>query len=97
MRIESVGDATLKVTYMEVTGEGRAHFGQDGSCARKNLAPGVVCSFGVTFTPPADGAAAQATLVIHHNVGAHPTRVALHGEASTPPTEVTPSEFPTNG
>ncbi|MBB5630462.1 hypothetical protein [Sphaerisporangium krabiense] len=97
VRIESVGDATLKVTYMEVTGEGRAHFSKDGGCERKNLAPGVVCSFGVTFTPPSDGAAVQATLVIHHNVGAHPTRVTLKGEASNVPTEAPPSEFPTDG
>jgi len=98
VRIESVGDATLKVSYMEIRGNGKAYFSQDGNCARKNLAPGVSCSFGVSFTSPAEGGTTQATLVIHHNVGAHPTLVTLRGEGTAQqPTDTPTTALPANG
>ncbi|MEU9884201.1 hypothetical protein [Sphaerisporangium sp. NPDC051011] len=97
--IKSVGDAILKVTYMEFRGAGKAYFTQDGSCERKNLASGVSCSFGVNFTSPPEGGTVTATLVIHHNVGADPTTVNLRGEAPIPtdPPTTDPSPLPSDG
>ncbi|MEV6987235.1 hypothetical protein AB0M95_39075 [Sphaerisporangium sp. NPDC051017] len=99
VRIESVGDATLKVTYMEIKGAGRAYFTADDNCAHKNMAPGVVCSFGVTYTAPASGGIVEARLIIHHNVGADPTTVNLRGEAPIPtdPPTTDPSPLPSDG
>lgn len=98
VHIESVGDATLKVTYMEIKGDGKAYFSHDATCERKNLAAGVSCSFGVSFSAPAEGGTTQATLVIHHNVGAHPSLVTLRGEgAAQQPTDTPTATLPSNG
>jgi hypothetical protein len=80
--VQNLGDRPLKIYDIEVDGNDPGNFIPDPEqkCANRTLRPNEYCSFEVTYSPPAEGKAKAARLVINQNLPGDPTFVSLSGE-----------------
>ncbi len=84
--LTNTGTATLTVAGAALGGPNGEEFAKTGdTCSAASVAPGATCTFAVTFTPTAAGAA-SATLTVNDNAPGGSQTVALSGTGvATPP------------
>jgi hypothetical protein len=78
--IKSTGERLLRTYAFEFEGEAAGDFSHGSECEGRYLRKGEECRFSVDFSPSGSGGTRKANLLIHHNVGAFPTTVAVEGE-----------------
>ena len=82
--VSNVGTVPIEVFEPEITDDPTGSFSVDRDCAAQELAPGDSCSFSLTYAPQSDQPA-EATLLVHHNVGPDPSAVRLTGSGEPQP------------
>ncbi len=95
VRIDNIGDTTLTVTGITLSGDGSDEFGLDqGDCT--SVLPGQSCAFSVTFAPTREGAV-TATATIAADAASGEMSVQLSGTGGVPQlsTDVTALDFGT--
>jgi len=85
------GSGTLMISSAAITGANFGDFSQTNNCGT-SVAPGVSCTFSITFTPSASGTR-TASLVITDSAPGSPQSVLITGNAVAPVASVSPSSI----
>ena len=95
LTLTNTGNATLKITKIQMTQPNAADFSQTNNCGTQVLA-GANCTINVTFTPTTTGAR-SANVTVTDNAAGSPHKVLVSGTGLAPAVSFNPSSltFPT--
>jgi hypothetical protein len=79
--ISNTGAAPLAIRALRIEGNNASDFAMTGDCSSREIAPRGRCQVSLRFAPRASTGRRSATLLIHHNAGGSPHRIAVTGTA----------------